>query len=111
MIRCGGCCAATRIGQPAMVKAMSDTSASRLIGGLIGRAALYHDPTFPVARSFGAARDDQRPKQSIDLTMEVFHRRIVSQHQIYVACAIEPMRDLPNGFLVRATLPKCQPRT
>jgi len=43
--------------------------------------------------------------------MEVFHGRIVGQDQIYVVCAIEPIRDSPNGFLVRATLPKRQPRT
>src|SRR5262249_35117827 len=47
----------------------------------------------------------------IDPAMEAFHGRIVSQNQIYVLCAIEPILDLPNGFLVRATLPKRQPRT
>jgi hypothetical protein len=100
---CGGCCAASRIGQAAMVKAMSDSSVNRLIGRLIGRAALYHDPTFPVAR-FGAGGDDQRLKHCIDPAMEVFHGRIVGQDQIYVVCAIEPILDLPNGFLVRARL-------
>jgi hypothetical protein len=110
MSRCGGCCAASGIGQAAMVKAMSDSSVNRLIGRLIGRAALYHDPTFPVAR-FGAVSDDQRLKYCVDPAMKVFHGRIVGQDQIYVVCAIEHIRDLPNGFLIRATLPERQPPT
>src|SRR5262245_4196008 len=110
MSRGGGCCAASRIGQAAMVRAMSDSSVNRLIGRLIGRPALYRDPTPPVVR-FGAGTEDQRLKYCIDTAMEVFHRRIVRQDQIYVVCAIEPIRDLPYRLLVRATLPKRQPRT
>ena len=36
---------------------MSDNSVNRLIRRLIGRVALYHDPTFPVVR-FGAGGDE-----------------------------------------------------
>jgi hypothetical protein len=66
-------------------------------------------PTFPVAR-FGAGGEDQRLKHCIDPAMEVFRGRIVGQDQIYVVCAIEPIFDLPKGFLVRATLAKRKPR-
>jgi hypothetical protein len=89
---------------------MIHSSVKRLIGRLIGRAALYHDPTFPVAR-FGASSEGQRLKYCIDPAMEVFHGRIIGQNQIYVGCAIEPILDLPKGFLIRATLPKRKPRT
>jgi hypothetical protein len=112
----GGCCAESRIGQAGTVKAMSDSSAKHLIGRLVGPGGtilttlhLYHDSTLPVAR-FGAGGDDQRLNQSIDPAMEVFDGRIVGQDQIYVLRAIEPILDLPDGFLVRATLPKRQPR-
>jgi hypothetical protein len=99
-----GCCAESRIGQAAILKAISNSSVKRLIGHLIGTGALYHDPTFPVAR-FGAG-GDQRLKHCVDPAMEVFHARIVGQHYIYVVCAIERILDLPYGLLVRTTFPQ-----
>jgi hypothetical protein len=85
---------------------MRDSSVNRLIG----RAALYHDPTF-LSLTSDAVGDDQRLKYCIDPAVKVFDGPVVGQDQIYVVRAIEPILMFPNGFLVWATLPKCQPRT
>jgi hypothetical protein len=71
---------------------------------LAGRDYTKAQPLLSLA--FGARSEDQRLEYCIDPAMKVFHGRIVGQDQIYVICAIEPVRDLPDGCLVRATLPK-----
>jgi len=54
---------------------------------------------------------NQGREDSIDPSIEVVHGRIIAKDQIYVICAIEPIRDLTNGFFFRATLPKRQSRS
>jgi hypothetical protein len=58
----------------------------------------------------GAGGDHQQLKRCIDPEVKVFHGRIIGKDKIYVVCAIEPIRDLPNGFLVGAAFAKRQPR-
>jgi hypothetical protein len=65
--------------------------------------------TLGFCRSF-VALANQRLKHRIDPAIEIFYRRIIANNQIYVVCAIEPIGDPPNGFLVRATFPKRQSR-
>ena len=85
-----------------MVRAMSDSSVNRLIGRLIGRAALYHDSTFPVAR-FGGGSENEGLKYRIDPAMEVFHGRIVRQDQIHLALVVIDSRGRDGGTLTNAT--------
>ena len=58
-----------------MVKAITESSAKRLIVRLIGGAALYHKSTFPAAR-FGRSSEDQRLNYCTNPAMEVFEKRL-----------------------------------
>jgi hypothetical protein len=80
-----------------------------LVVSLAGRHYTTTRPFLSLATGAGGAHE--RLKHCIDPAVKIFHGAIVSQDQIYVVCAIEPILDLPNSFLVRATLPKRQPCT